>query len=71
MKDLMPKKRIVDFYKKYFTQMKEELLNGEELTVIYDESFTEEDNEVMYYLERNGIGYSNEEILEMIDSKVE
>jgi hypothetical protein len=71
MKNKMPKKRIVDFYKKYFTQVKKELLDGEELTVIYDESFTEEDNEVMYYLEFNGIGYSNEEILEMIDSEVE
>ena len=69
MKDLMPKERIVEFYKKYFTQVRDELIAGEELTLVYDESFTEEDEEVMYYLEFNCIGYSNEEILEMIDSE--
>lgn len=62
------KERIVNFYKKYFTELREELLNGDELTLIPGDDFPEEDNEVIYYLEFKGIGYSNEEILEMIDS---
>ena len=62
------KKQIVNFYKKYFSEMREELLNGEELTLIPNDTFTEEDNEVIYYLEYNCIGYSNEEILKMLDS---
>lgn len=68
MKPTISKERITNFYKKYFTQVKKELLDGEELTVVYDDSFTDEDNDVMYYLERYGIGYSNEEILEMLDN---
>jgi len=62
------KERIVNFYKKYFTEMREELLNREEITLIPGDDFPEEDDEVLYYLEFNCIQYSNEEILEMIDS---
>ncbi len=68
MKDLMPQERIVNFYKKYFTEMREELINGEELTLVPDDDFPEEDNEVIEYLEFNCIMYSNEEILDMLDS---
>jgi hypothetical protein len=68
MKEIMPQERIVNFYKKYFTEMRNELIAGEELTLIHSDDFTDEDNEVMYYLEFNCIMYSNEEILEMIDS---
>lgn len=71
MKNKISKKRIVNFYKKYFTEMRNELIEGEELTLIPDDNFSNEDDEVMYYLEFNCIGYSNEEILEMIDSEVE
>jgi hypothetical protein len=64
----MPNERIVNFYKKYFTEMREELIAGEELTLIPDDNFSEEDHEVILYLEFNCIMYSNEEILEMINS---
>ena len=69
MKNTMPNERIVNFYKKYFTEMRDELIAGEELTLVPDDDFPEEDNEVIEYLEFNCIGYSNEEILEMIDSE--
>jgi hypothetical protein len=68
MKNKMPNEIIVKFYKKYFTEMRDELIAGEELTLIPDDNFSVEDNEVIYYLEFNCIMYSNEEILEMIDS---
>jgi hypothetical protein len=48
--------------------MRNELIAGEELTLVHSDDFTDEDDAVMYYLEFNCIGYSNEEILEMIDS---
>lgn len=64
----MNKQRIINFYKKYFTEMKDELLNDEELTLIPDDKFPEEDEEVIEYLEFNCIQYSNKEILEMINS---
>ena len=70
MNTTMTTERITKFYKKYFTEMKEELLNGEEVMLI-PRDFSDEDNEVSDYLEYNCIGYSNEEILEMIDSEVE
>ena len=68
MNDKMPQERIVDFYKTYFSEMRQELIDGEELTLIPDDNFSEEDHEVILYLEFNCIMYSNEEILEMIDS---
>ena len=71
MKNTMPNERIVNFYKKYFTEMREELIAGEELTLIPDDDFPEEDEEVIEYLEFNCIQFSNEAIVDMIDSEVE
>lgn len=61
------KEQIVNFYKKYFTEMREELMNGEELMLMPDSTFSKEDIDIIYYLEDNCISYSNEEILEMLD----
>jgi len=64
----MNKQRIINFYKKYFTEVKEELLNDEELILVPDENFPDEDNEVIEYLDAENMIFSNKEILEMIDS---
>lgn len=66
MKNTMPNKRIVNFYKKYFTQVKDELLNEEEIILVPDSSFTDEDNEVINYLELNNLSFTNAAILDMI-----
>ncbi len=71
MKNTVSNERVVNFYKKYFTEMREELIAGEELTLIPDDNFPDEDNEVIDYLEFNCIQFSNEAIVDMIDSEVE
>lgn len=68
MKDTMSTKRIIDFYKKYFTQVKDELNSEEEIILVPDETFSNEDNEVINYLEMKNISFTNKEILEMINT---
>lgn len=59
---------ITEFFKKYFSQMRKELENGEEVMLVPDETFDQDDIDVINYLEFNCISYSNEEILKMLDS---
>jgi len=59
--------QITNFFKKHFTEFKEELEQGTEIMLVQDETLEDEDNEVIDYLEYNCISYSNEEILKMIE----
>lgn len=61
--------QITNFFKKHFSQFKEELEQGAEIMLVQDETLEDEDNDVIDYLEYNCISYSNEEILEMIKGK--
>ena len=60
--------QITKFFKKHFTDFRQEIKDGELIALVQDESLEDEDNEIIDYLEFNGISYSNEEILKMLDS---
>lgn len=60
--------QITKFFKKHFTQFRDEISNGVQITLVQDENLEDEDNDIIDYLEYKGISYSQKEILKMIDS---
>lgn len=60
--------QITKFFKKHFTQFRDEIANGVQITLVQDENLEDEDNDIIDYLEYKGISYSQEEILKMLDS---
>ena len=60
--------QITKFFKKHFTDFRQEIEDGELIALVQDENLDDEDNDVIDYLEFKGISYSNEEILKMLDS---
>lgn len=60
--------QINDFFKRHFSQFRDDIAKGTEVMLVQDETLEDEDNEIIDYLEYNCISYSNEEILEMLDA---
>lgn len=62
------KEEITEFFKRNFSELRNDLKSGEEMILLFDENTSEEDSKVIAHIEFNGLFYSNEEILKMLDS---